>query len=160
MFLSTVTNKSSITDTTVRSLTEFGYFSCSIHQDIWYFMSNNPDLCLENLKVTSRKKGRFSGMALIGLFSAGWILEYEYMIWFKSNCLKNPCIKNGPIWASSKNLPFFLDVISQLFQHISGLCDIKYQMTWCAEHEKYPNYVRMCTRGPTNKMNFEKVMLQ
>ena len=34
VFLSTVTNKSSITDTTVESLTQFGYFSCSIHQVI------------------------------------------------------------------------------------------------------------------------------
>ena len=84
------------------------------------------------------------------------------MIWFKSNCwsnfswimhflgwqikcLKDPCIKNGPIWASSKNLPFFLDVTSKLFQHISGFSDVKYQMTWCIEHEKYPNCVRLCT---------------
>ena len=42
VFLSTVTNRSSITDTTVRGLTQIGYFSCSIHQDIWYFVSNNP----------------------------------------------------------------------------------------------------------------------
>ena len=34
VFLSTVTNKSSITDTTVHSLEQFGYFSYSIHQDI------------------------------------------------------------------------------------------------------------------------------
>ena len=34
VFLSTVTNKSFITDTTVHSLTQFEYFSCSIHQDI------------------------------------------------------------------------------------------------------------------------------
>ena len=34
VFLSTVTNKSSITDTIVHSLTQFGYFSCSIHQVI------------------------------------------------------------------------------------------------------------------------------
>ena len=27
-----------------------------------------------------------------------------------------------------KNMPFFLDVTSKLFQHISGLFDIKYQM--------------------------------
>ena len=84
------------------------------------------------------------------------------MIWFKSNCwsnfswimhflgwqikcLKDPCIKNGPIWASSKNLPFFLDVTSKLFQHISGFSDVKYQMTWCMEHEKYPNCVRLST---------------
>ena len=44
------------------SLTQFGYFACSIHQHIWYFVSNNPDICLESLKVTSRKKGRFSGI--------------------------------------------------------------------------------------------------
>ena len=84
------------------------------------------------------------------------------MIWFKSNCwsnfswimhflgwqikcLKDPCIKNGPIWASSKYLPFFLDVTSKLFQHISGFSDVKYQMTWCMEHEKYPNCVRLST---------------
>ena len=43
------------------------------------------------------------------------------------------------------NLPFFPDVTSKLFQHISGLFDTKYQMTWCVEHEKYPNCVRLCT---------------
>ena len=37
--------------------------------------------------------------------------------------------ENGSIRAIPENLPFFLDVISKLFQHISGLCDIKYQMT-------------------------------
>ena len=146
-------------------LTQFGYFSCSIHQVIWYLMSHNPEICWKSLEITSRKKGRFSGMALIDPFSAGWIFEKTLFgttkllsigykgpkwIWYDSRvtvdpmfhelcnflgwqikCLKNPFIKNGPIWASSKNVPFFLDVISHLFQHISGLCDIKYQMTWC-----------------------------
>ena len=73
------------------------------------------------------------------------------MIWFNAflgwqmKRLKNPCIKNRPIRPSSKNLLFFLDVTSKLFQHISGFSDVKYQMTWCIEHEKYPNCVRLCT---------------
>ena len=46
-------------DTTVYSLTQFGYFSCSIHQDIWYFVSNNPEKCWKSLKVTSRKNCRW-----------------------------------------------------------------------------------------------------
>ena len=64
VFLSTVTNKSSITDTIVHSLTQFGYFSCSIHQVIWYLTSENPEICWKSLEVISRKKGRFSEMAL------------------------------------------------------------------------------------------------
>ena len=44
MFLLTVTNKSSVTDTTVHKHKQFGYFSCSIHQDIWYFLLNNPEI--------------------------------------------------------------------------------------------------------------------
>ena len=49
------------------------------------------------------------------------------MIWFNAflgwqiKRLKNPCIKNGPIRPGSKNLLFFLDVTSKLFQHISEL---------------------------------------
>ena len=31
------------------SLTQFGYFACSIHQHIWYFVSNNPDICWTSL---------------------------------------------------------------------------------------------------------------
>ena len=68
MFLSTVTNKSSITDTTVESLTQFGYFSCSIHQVIWYLTSENPEICWKSLEVTSRKNGRFLELAQIGPF--------------------------------------------------------------------------------------------
>jgi len=155
--------------------TQPGYFSCSIHQVIWYLMSHNPEICRKSLETTSRKKGRFSGMAPIDPFSAGWIVEKTlfgttkvlsigYMIlwyillwiWYDSSvtvdpmfhelcnflgwqikCLKNPCIKNGPIWASSKNLLFLPDAISQLFQHISGLCDIKYQMTRCIDNRAW-----------------------
>ena len=49
------------------------------------------------------------------------------MIWFNAflgwqmKRLKNPCIKNRPIRPGSKNLLFFLDVTSKLFQHISEL---------------------------------------
>ena len=53
--------------------------------------------------------------------------------------------ENGSTRAIPENLLFFLDVTSNLFQHISGFSDIKYQMTWCIEHEKYPNCVRLCT---------------
>ena len=63
VFLSTVTNKSSIIDTTVQSLTHFGLFLCTIHPDIWYFMSNNPEIGLERVKVTPRKNVRFFGLA-------------------------------------------------------------------------------------------------
>ena len=51
VFISTVTNKLSITDTTVHSLAQFGYLSCSIHQDIWYFVSNNPEICFKSLEA-------------------------------------------------------------------------------------------------------------
>ena len=68
VFLSTVTNKLSITDTTVQSLTQFGYFSCSIHQVIWYLTSENPEICWKSLEVTSRKNGRFLELAQIGPF--------------------------------------------------------------------------------------------
>ena len=44
-------------------------------------MSNNPDICLKSLKVTSRKKGRFSGMTLIDPFSSGCIFE-KISIWY------------------------------------------------------------------------------
>ena len=53
--------------------------------------------------------------------------------------------ENGLIRAIPENLPFFLDVTFKLFQHFSGLFDIKYQMSWCIEHEKCPNCVRLCT---------------
>ena len=68
VFISTVTNKLSITDTTVHSLAQFGYLSCSIHQDIWYFVSNNPEICFKSLEATSRKNSRFLELAQIGPF--------------------------------------------------------------------------------------------
>ena len=37
--------------------------------------------------------------------------------------------ENGSTRAIPENLLFFLDVTSNLFQHISGFSDIKYQMT-------------------------------
>ena len=40
--------------------------------------------------------------------------------------------------ATLKILPFFLDVISQLFWHIFGLFDTKYQMSICDDDIKGP----------------------
>ena len=42
------------------------------------------------------------------------------------------------IEATLKILPFFLDVISQLFWHIFGLFDTKYQMSICDDDIKGP----------------------
>ena len=53
--------------------------------------------------------------------------------------------ENGSIRAIPANLPFFLNVTSKLLQHISGLFNRKYQMSWCIEHEKYPNCLCLCT---------------
>ena len=136
MFLSTVTNKSSLTDTTVQSLTQFGYFSCSIHQVIWYLTSENPEICWKRLEVTSRKNSRFLEPGLIGRFLMhGFFnlficqpknaLNHIIFIFYPYNQYLAPLLyqimffskihpaENGSIRAIPENLPFFL------FQHIS-----------------------------------------
>ena len=163
----------------MHSLTQFGYFSCSIHQVIWYLTSENPEICWKSLEVTSRKNGRFLELAQIGPFLMHG--SFKHLICQPKKCiihekldqqlLLNHIIficypynqyltrllyqimffskihpaENGSTRAIPENLPFFLDVTSKLFQHISGFSDVKYQMTWCMEHEKYPNCVRLST---------------
>ena len=65
VFLSTVTNKSSITDTTVYSPTQHIYVEKCVHA---------RSVSRGKSKVGfTRKKGGFSGMALVDQFSAGLI---------------------------------------------------------------------------------------
>ena len=141
----------------------------SSHTDIWYLVSNNPEICQKSWKMTYRKKGKIfrdgSNCPIIW-----WINSKKIIIWYKrvlskgdkgliwinwwkltvtvcfesnfmwkSNVLEIYASENVSLWANPKNLSFFLYVILKLFWHIVGLFDTKYQMSICDNDIKGPS---------------------
>ena len=107
------------------------------HIDIWYLVSNNPEICQKSWKMTYRKKGKIfrdgSNCPIIW-----WINSKKIIIWYKrvlskgdkglkwinwwkltvtvcfesnfmwkSNVLEIYASENVSLWANPKNLSFF-----------------------------------------------------